>query len=107
VGAARGTHVRVAPHTNRYETTITLITNRSNRRAAAGQGGAAADDLDLRGAVVGNGLALTQGRDGRLSIHELSGGTARHLGSYANAADAWRLLDELDLAEVDDLDLAA
>ena len=68
---------------------------------------AAADELDLRAAVIGNGLALTRGAGDSLELHELSSGRARSLGTFASAAEAWPLIDALDLAEGEDIDLAA
>jgi hypothetical protein len=67
--------------------------------------GVPADSLDLRGAIIGPGLALSEDSNGRLVLHTLTGGRASKLGTFDNAADAWRALDELDA--VDELDLAA
>jgi hypothetical protein len=65
-----------------------------------------ADTLNVRSAVVGDGLMLHEDEDGRLSLHTLWGGQARRLGTFDNAAEAWAELDRLDLAD-DELDLAA
>jgi hypothetical protein len=67
--------------------------------------GVPADSLDLRGAILSPGLALSEDSDRRLVLHTLTGGRASKLGTFDNAADAWRALDELDA--VDALDLAA
>jgi hypothetical protein len=57
------------------------------------------------GSVVGGGLALTTGPGRRITLHELTPGASRRIGSFASAADAWRAIDEIDLA--DQVDLAA
>jgi hypothetical protein len=67
--------------------------------------GVPVDSLDLRGAILSPGLALSEDSDRRLVLHTLTGGRASKLGTFDNAADAWRALDELDA--VDELDLAA
>jgi hypothetical protein len=67
--------------------------------------GVPVDSLDLRGAIISPGLALSQDSDGRLVLHTLTGGRASKLGTFDDAADAWRALDQLDAA--DELDLAA
>jgi hypothetical protein len=67
--------------------------------------GVPADSLDLRGAILSPGLALSQDSDGRLVLHTLTGGRASKLGTFDDAAAAWRALDDLDA--VDELDLAA
>jgi hypothetical protein len=64
--------------------------------------GVPADSLDLRGAIISPGLALSEDSNGRLVLHTLTGGRASKLGTFDDAADAWRALDA-----VDELDLAA
>jgi hypothetical protein len=69
-----------------------------------------ADTLNIRGAVLSDGLMLGQDKNGRIVLHTLMGGQARRLGTFDNAADAWRELDRLDLADEllsDELDIAA
>jgi hypothetical protein len=48
---------------------------------------------------------LRKGAGSRVTLHTLEGGRARLFGSFANAAEAWRALDELDAPEA--LDQAA
>ena len=57
------------------------------------------DNLNLRGAVLADGLMLRVHDAGGVTLHSLDGGRARLLGSFATAAEAWRALDELDAPE--------
>lgn len=66
----------------------------------------AADELDLRGAVIADGLMFTEQDGGELTLHTIDGGRAELLGSFASAAEAWRALDEID-APAAELDAAA
>ena len=61
--------------------------------------------LDIRGAVLGDGLLMRETEGGSVTLHTLDSGGARLFGSFANAAEAWRALDELDAPEA--LDEAA
>lgn len=67
--------------------------------------GVPVDSLDLRGAIISPGLALSQDSNSRLVLHTLTGGHATKLGTFDSAADAWRALDEIDVAG--ELELAA
>jgi hypothetical protein len=49
------------------------------------------------GSVVGGGLALTIDPGQRITLHELTPGASRRIGSFSSAADAWRAIDEIDL----------
>jgi hypothetical protein len=60
-----------------------------------------ADDLNLKGAVLGEGLVLRPERDGRLTIHAVEAGRVTHVGTFESAAAALAALDELD--EYDEL----
>ncbi len=71
----------------------------------SGLEGVPIDSLDLRGAIIGHGLALSQDSQHRLVLHTLTAGHASKLGTFDSAADAWRALDEIDVAE--ELKLAA
>jgi hypothetical protein len=54
------------------------------------------DALDLRDAVIGDGVLLIPDRDGTLSLYSVAGGYARALGTFGDAAGAWAALDALD-----------
>ena len=51
------------------------------------------DDLDLRDAVLGGGLALVPGA--QLTVYTVTHGRARVLGRFSGPADALAALDEL------------
>ena len=53
------------------------------------------DSLNVRDAVIGDGLMMTRKGDG-ISLHSVGQGRAELIGSYANAAEALAALDELD-----------
>jgi hypothetical protein len=55
------------------------------------------DELNVVEAVVGDRLILHEyGPDEPLEIHVVEGGRAALLGSFEDAAAAWRALDDLD-----------
>jgi hypothetical protein len=54
------------------------------------------DDLDLSGAVLGDGMLLSQKPGEGLRIHSIDGGRATLVGSFKSAAEAWRVLDDID-----------
>jgi hypothetical protein len=58
--------------------------------------GLAVDSLDLRDAVIGDGLMLTRSRDSRYVIHTLGAGRAQLLGAFDSPADALSALDALE-----------
>jgi hypothetical protein len=70
--------------------------------AASGQ--TPVEDLDLRRAVLSPGLMLTRDTERRLVVHTVGAGHMERLGTFEDAAAAWRALDELELE--DDLDIA-
>jgi hypothetical protein len=63
------------------------------------------DALDLRSSVVGPDLVLTEDDKQRLVLHTVDGSRSQLLGSFDDAVEAWRALDELDSS--DELDIAA
>lgn len=62
-----------------------------------------ADSLDMKGAILAPGLMLSEESDRALSLYTLNGGRASKLGTFGTAADALSALDEIDLAEADEL----
>jgi hypothetical protein len=56
----------------------------------------AVDSLNIRDAVIGDGLMLTQTEDSRYVIHTLGAGRAELLGTYDGVAAALAALDELE-----------
>jgi hypothetical protein len=56
----------------------------------------AVDSLNLRDAVIGDGLVLTETEDRRFVIHTLDSGRAQLLGSFDSVARALEALDELE-----------
>ena len=54
------------------------------------------DSLELREAIVGDGVVLNEAPDGELLLHAVQAGRARRLGRFEGAASAWRAVDELD-----------
>jgi hypothetical protein len=52
----------------------------------------------LRGAVIGNGTALTHTPDGRLQLYDLADGHVQYVGSFDNPGRALAALDALDEA---------
>jgi hypothetical protein len=71
-------------------TTITLGDSVAEAR------GLPLDSLDLRDAVIGDGLMLSRDSEDRWVLHSLEGGRAQHLGTFADVAQALRLLDSLE-----------
>jgi hypothetical protein len=49
--------------------------------------------------VVSSDLMLTHTDDGRIALHAEHDGAISAIGTFENAADAWRALDELDAPE--------
>lgn len=76
----------------------TITDTRSAAFTATKERDLAVDSMDLRDAVIGDGLMLTKGSDHRLVIHTLDAGRARLLGKFDDAAEAWAALDELEAA---------
>jgi hypothetical protein len=56
--------------------------------------------------VVGGGLILIR-TERNLTLHALGAGSGDLIGTFSSAAAAWQALDELDLAELQQLPLAA
>lgn len=54
------------------------------------------DALELRDAILGDGVVLNEESDGELLLHAVAGGRVRPLGRFGGAAAAWRAVDELD-----------
>src|ERR1700686_3794706 len=65
----------------------------------------APDLLDLRSAVVGPDLVLSEDDHQRIVLHTIDSSRSQLLGSFDNVVEAWRALDQLDCA--DELDIAA
>jgi hypothetical protein len=57
--------------------------------------------------TLGADLLLTERADGSLELYTFDGRDARALGTYADAASAWRAVDALDAEELGDDELAA
>jgi hypothetical protein len=56
------------------------------------------DSLDIRHAVIGDGVMLTEGADHRFVIHSLGTGRAELVGEFNSPADALNALDEIELS---------
>jgi hypothetical protein len=54
------------------------------------------DDLDLRDAVLGEGVVLQERPSGGFVLYEVVAGCITELGTFDGAADAWLALDALD-----------
>ena len=61
----------------------------------------AAGAADLQNPTLGADLLLTERDDGSLELYTFDGHDARLLGTYADAAAAWRAIDAVDTAEID------
>jgi hypothetical protein len=61
------------------------------------------DVLDIRDAVIGDGVILHKAADGELVLHTVTAGRACSLGRFGSAREAWQAIDALDLAEADDV----
>jgi hypothetical protein len=72
----------------------------SERTSIEAPTGHAADPHDRRHAVVSGGLALTTGPGRRITLHELTPGSSRGIGSFSSAAHAWRAIDLDDRLEL-------
>jgi hypothetical protein len=57
--------------------------------------------INVRTAVIGDGLALSDVPSGRFTIYETLAGHANAIGTFDNVRDAWELIDQLDLAELE------
>jgi hypothetical protein len=53
------------------------------------------DSLNVRDAVIGDGLMLTQSHK-QINLHAVGQGRAELIGTYANAGEALAALDMLD-----------
>jgi hypothetical protein len=56
----------------------------------------AVDSLDVRDAVIGDGLMLTKDSQQRWVLHSLEAGRASTVGRFVTAAEALSRLDQLD-----------
>jgi hypothetical protein len=65
----------------------------------------ALDPLDLRSAVVGPDLVLSEDGHQRVVLHTVDSSRTQLLGSFDDVVEAWRAVDQLDCA--DELDIAA
>jgi hypothetical protein len=65
----------------------------------------ALDPLDVRSAVVGPDLVLSEDDRQRIVLHTVDSSRSQLLGSFDDVVEAWRALDQLDCA--DELDIAA
>jgi hypothetical protein len=61
----------------------------------------AAGAADLKSPTLGADLLLTERDDGSLELYTFDGHGARLLGTYPDAAAAWRAVDAVDIAEID------
>jgi hypothetical protein len=77
-------------------TTITRTPVADLEAATLGERELTVDSLDVRNAVIGDGLMLTKGRDHRWVLHALEGGRAKQVGRFTSAAEALSRLDQLD-----------
>jgi hypothetical protein len=59
----------------------------------------AVDDLDLREAVIGDGLLLIPGRDGYEYLYATDQGWAYYLGRFWDVVAGWKILDAVDLGK--------
>ena len=64
----------------------------------------AAGAVDLKNTTLGDDLMLTERDDGSIELYAFDGRDARLLGTYPDAASAWRAIDLLD---TDELKIAA
>jgi hypothetical protein len=67
---------------------------------------AGADRTEFQTTTLGADLLLTEREDGSLELYTFDGRDARALGTYPDAAAAWRAIDALDVEDLDD-ELAA
>jgi hypothetical protein len=58
--------------------------------------GLTVDSLDLRDAVIADGLMLTRSQENGFVIHTLGAGRAQLLGAFDSPADALNALDALE-----------
>lgn len=54
------------------------------------------DDLELRHAIVGEGVVLDETEDGGFILYAVDAGCVDAVGRFDQAADAWRAVDALD-----------
>jgi hypothetical protein len=54
------------------------------------------DDLDLRDAILGEGVVMQERPSGGFVLYEVVAGCVTELGRFDGAADAWLALDALD-----------
>lgn len=54
------------------------------------------DDLEVRAAIIGRGLVLTEFESSDLMLHAVDAGHVRPLGVFRDAADAWEAVDAVD-----------
>jgi hypothetical protein len=78
---------------------MTHTTDPVGPRLPAGEAGS-------RTMTLGADLLLSERDDGSLELYTFDGHEARHLGTYADAAAAWRAVDALDADDLD-VELAA
>jgi hypothetical protein len=78
----------------------TTVSQRALGQTVETQSGtAAADSLNLRDAVFGDGLILTEDESNRYVLHTLEAGQSRLLGVFTSPADALSALDAYELAD--------
>jgi hypothetical protein len=63
-----------------------------------------AGGIDFSSSLLGADLVLTERADRKLVLYTFDGQRARLLGTFDDAASAWRAIDQLD---IDELALAA
>ena len=54
------------------------------------------DDLEVREAIIGRGLVLTEVEENDLLLHAVDAGHVRTLGLFPGAAEAWKAIDIVD-----------
>jgi hypothetical protein len=77
-------------------TTITRTPVADLHTATLGERELAVDSLDVRDAVIGDGLMLTKDSERRWVLHSLEAGHANQVGRFVTAAEALSRLDQLD-----------
>jgi hypothetical protein len=79
---------------NALQTRLAAPATRASNAPAPPAADVPVDELDLSGAVLGDCLILNERES--LELHTVSAGRAAPLGSFTDAAAAWRALDDLD-----------
>jgi hypothetical protein len=62
----------------------------------AGEAEECLDDLQVREAIIGRGLVLTEENSSDLMLHTVDAGHVKPIGVFRGAADAWEAIDAVD-----------